>query len=143
MDSGKISAGGHGTIEEIVGSNRLRLQAEQNGLAIAVLLLSAHTPGAPVVDQKGKFLGFISEFNLLQALADGKDLNQVKAKDLMVKDRVPITVYTTISEAVKIMEKIRFLNLPVEKDGVVLGCVTRRDLLQAWIKFGLGLEWQS
>ncbi len=140
MDSEKISIGGNATIEEIAGSNRLRFQAEQNGLAIVVLLLSTNTPGAPVVDQNGKFVGFISEFNVLQALSAGKDLNQVKAKDLMVKDRVPVTAYTTISEAVKIMEKSRFLNLPVEKDGVVIGCITRHDLLQAWIKSGLGLD---
>ncbi|GJL54967.1 MAG: hypothetical protein NPIRA02_20990 [Nitrospirales bacterium] len=143
MDSEKISAGGNATLEEIVGSNRLRFQAEQNGLAIAVLLLTGHTPGAPVVDRNGTFVGFISEFNLLQALADGKDLNQMTAEDLMAKDRVPVTAYTTIGEAVKIMEKSRFLNLPVEKDGVVIGCITRHDLLQAWVKSGLGLEWTS
>ncbi|GJL61606.1 CBS domain-containing protein [Candidatus Nitrospira salsa] len=142
MDSEKISAAENSTIEGIVGSNRLRFQHEQNGLAIAVLLLSNHAPGAPVVDQKGKFVGFISEFNILQALADGKDLNRVTAADLMVKDRVPVTAYTTIGEAVKIMEKSRFLNLPVEKGGVTIGCITRHDLLQAWVKLGLGLEWK-
>ena len=76
---------------------------------------------------------------MLQALQAGTDLNKVTAKDLMVKDRTPITVYTTIGEAVRIMESSRFLNLPVEKDCVVVGCVTRHDLLLAWIGTGLGV----
>ena len=140
MDSQSMTAGGTKTIEHVIGSNALRLHPEQNGLAIAVLLLSAHRPGAPVVDAQGKFLGFVSEYNILHALETGVDLNQITAKDLMVKDPVPITAYTTIAEAAKIMEKSRLLHLPVEKDGVVIGCITRHDLLQAWLNVGLGLS---
>ena len=139
MDPHIISSGGTRTVGEIVGTNDLRFQTQQNGLGIAVLLLSTHTPGAPVVDRKGKFLGFISEFDVLRALEAGKDLNQLTAEDLMAKDRVAVTASTTIAEAVKLMEKNRFLNLPVEKDGVVIGCLTRHDLLQAWIGIGLGI----
>ena len=139
MDSHIISSGGTRTVGEIVGSNHLRFQTQQNGLGIAVLLLSTHTPGAPVVDRNGKFLGFISEFDVLRALEAGKDLNQLTAEDLMAKDRVAVTASTTIAEAVKLMEKHRFLNLPVQKDGVVVGCLTRHDLLQAWIGIGLGI----
>ena len=139
MDPHIISSGGSRPVGEIVGSNHLRFQAQQNGLGIAVLLLSTHTPGAPVVDQNGKFLGFISEFDVLRALEVGKDLNRLTAKDLMAKDRVAVTATTTIAEAVKIMENHRFLNLPVEKDGVLVGCITRHDLLQAWIGIGLGI----
>ena len=135
-----FSSGGHRTVGEIVGTNHLRFHTRQNGLGIAVLLLSTHTPGAPVVDRTGRFVGFISEFDVLKALAAGKDLHQLTAEDLMVKDRVAVTGSTTIAEAVKIMENHRFLNLPIENDGIVVGCVTRHDLLEAWIGIGLGIE---
>ena len=140
MDPQIISSGGKRTVGEIEGTNNLRFQAGQNGLGIAVLLLTTHTPGAPVVNEKGKFLGFISEFDVLRALEAGKDLNQLTAEDLMVKDRVAVTASTTLAEAVKIMENHRFLNLPIERHGVVVGCITRHDLLQAWIGIGLGIE---
>ncbi len=139
MDPEIISSGGSRTVGEIVGTNNLRFHTGQNGLGIAVLLLSTHTPGAPVVDGKGKCLGFISEFDVLRALEAGKNLHQLTAEDLMVKDRVAVTANTTIAEAVKTMEKNRFLNLPIERDGVVVGCLTRHDLLQAWIGIGLGI----
>lgn len=139
MDSHNLASAGDRPVGEIIGSNTLRFHAGQNGLGIAVLLLSTNTPGAPVIDRKGRFLGFISEFDILKALEAGKDLNRLTAEDLMVKDRVAVTASTTISEAVKILERNRFLNLPVEKDGVVVACLTRHDLLQAWIGIGLGL----
>ena len=140
MDPEIITSGGNRTVGEIVGTNNLRFHTRQNGLGIAVLLLSTNTPGAPVVDAEGKFLGFISEFDVLRALEAGKNLHQLTAEDLMVKDRVAVTASTTIAEAVKTMEKNRFLNLPVERDGVVVGCITRHDLLQAWIGIGLGIQ---
>jgi CBS domain-containing protein len=139
LDPEIISSGGNRTVGEIVGTNTLRFHSGQNGLGIAVLLLSTNTPGAPVVDGKGKFLGFISEFDVLRALEAGKNLHQLTAEDLMVKDRVAVTSSTTIAEAVKTMEKNRFLNLPIEKDDIVVGCLTRHDLLQAWIGIGLGI----
>ncbi|UCE64148.1 MAG: CBS domain-containing protein [Nitrospirota bacterium] len=140
MDPDIIYTGGKRLVGDISCTNNLRFHTRQNGLGIAVLLLSTNTPGAPVVDGKGKFLGFISEFDVLRALEAGKNLHQLTAEDLMVKDRVAVTATTTLAEAVKTMEKNRFLNLPIEKDGVVVGCLTRHDLLQAWIGIGLGID---
>ena len=139
MDPEIIYTGGKRLVGDIACTNNLRFHTRQNGLGIAVLLLSTNTPGAPVVDGNGKFLGFISEFDILRALEAGKNLHQLTAEDLMVKDRVAVTTSTTLVEAVKTMEKNRFLNLPIEKDGVVVGCLTRHDLLQAWIGIGLGI----
>ena len=139
MEPKKNPAVGTQRVGDVVATNELRFHKGQNGLGIAVQLLSSRTPGAPVVNQKGKFVGFISEFDVLKALQSGKDLNKLNAEDLMNKDRVAIDASTTLAEAVKIMENKRFLNLPIERDGVVIGCITRHDLLRAWIGIGLGL----
>jgi CBS domain-containing protein len=60
-----IPAGGLKTVGQIVGTNGLRFHAAQNGLAIAAEILSSHISGAPVIDDEGKFIGFISEFDVL------------------------------------------------------------------------------
>ncbi|RMH04871.1 MAG: CBS domain-containing protein [Nitrospirae bacterium] len=140
MDPQKITWGAECKVGDIVASNYLRFRAGQNGLGIAIQLIATRTPGAPVLDAAGHFIGFISEFDILKALQAGKDLHKLKAEDLMVTDRQAITASTTIGEAVTLMEQHRFLNLPVERDGVVIGCVTRHDLLRAWVGIGLGLE---
>ncbi len=128
------------TIGELTGTDNLRFHVRQNGLAIAIELLSRHISGAPVVDGKGKLVGFISEFDLLKALDSGKDITKLRAEEIMTKTPISIDQSTTIDEAVKIMEKNHLLVLPVEKKGMVTYSVTRHDLLRARVGLGLSVE---
>jgi len=129
-------------VGQIVATNPLCFHVGQNGLAIAVALLSSHTAGAPVVDDRGTYMGFINEFDLMRALDAGKDLSKLRAEDIMRTDRLTVTDRTTISEAFKRMEKYHVLNLPVEQNGKVAYSVTRHDLLRAWIGLGLGMGFE-
>ena len=135
-----IPAGGFKTVGQILPTNDVKFRKKQTAMEVAVELLSTHTPGGPVIDEKKQFVGFISEFDLLRALEAGKDLNELTAEDIMVKDHISIKDSTTIPEAVKIMEENRWLNLPVIRDGEVAYTVTRHDLLRAWVGLGLGGE---
>jgi CBS domain-containing protein len=140
MSIAGVPSRGFKTVGQIVGTNELLFHAGQNGLAIAVELLSTHTSGAPVVNGKGKFIGFISEFDVLGALESGKDLGKLKAEAIMNKKPIAVRESTTIAEAVKIMRDKHLLNLPVEKNGKVAYSVTRHDLLRAKIGLGLDIE---
>jgi predicted transcriptional regulator len=131
-----VPAGGIRTVGQIRGTNTLIFHTGQNGMLVALELLTTHTPGAPVVDDRNEFIGFISEFDVLRALEAGKDLSTVTAEDLMVHDRIAVTAETTIEDAVKTMEEKRLLNLPVKQNGRVSYSVTRHDLLRAWIGLG-------
>ena len=128
------------TIGQILATNTMRIRRGTNALSIAIALLSSHTPGAPVVDDDGRFVGFISEFDLLRALENGQDLDTLIAEDLMKEDRFAITASTSIKDAVQLMEENRLLNLPVKENGVVTKTVTRHDLLRAWLGFDVGIE---
>ena len=134
-----VPVGGLKRVGQIIGTNDLLFHTGQNGLAVAVELLSTHTPGAPVVDDRGEFIGFISEFDVLRALEVNKDLSKVTAGEIMAKDRISITEETTIEDAVRMMEEKRLLNLPVKRNGKVMYTVTRHDLLRAWIGLGMGM----
>ena len=135
-----VPVGGFKTVGQLHATNDLVFQRTQNAMGAAVELLTTHTPGAPVVDEKGEFVGFISEFDILRALEAKKDLNQLTAGDVMAKDRIAVTDETSIDEAVKIMEEKRLLNLPVKKNGKVSYSITRHDLLRAWIGLGVSIE---
>lgn len=135
-----VPAGGLRKVGQIRGTNTLILHAGQNGMLVALELLSTHTPGAPVVDDRNQFIGFISEFDVLRALEAGKDLSNLTAEDIMVRERIAVTAETTIEEAVKTMEEGHLHNLPVKKDGRVAYSVTRHDLLRAWIGLGTSGE---
>lgn len=135
-----VPAGGFKTIGEIRPTNDMVVHLDKNAMGIALDLLSSHTPGAPVVDDEGEFKGFVSEFDLLRALKAEKDLNELRARDIMVQDRVAVTDATSLEEAMRIMEDGRLLNLPVEKNGKVAYSITRHDLLRAWIGLGVDIE---
>jgi predicted transcriptional regulator len=135
-----VPVGGFKTVGELHATNDVVFQRTQNAMGVAVELLSTHTPGAPVVDEQGEFIGFVSEFDILRALEAKKDLNQLTAEDVMAKDRIAVTDDTSIDEAVRLMEEKRLLNLPIKRNGKVSHSITRHDLLRAWIGLGVSIE---
>ncbi len=135
-----VPVGGFKTVGQVHATNDLVFRRKQNAMGIAVELLTTHIPGAPVVDEQGEFIGFVSEFDILRALEAEKDLNRLTAEDVMAKDRIAVTDETSIDEAVKLMEEKRLLNLPVKVDGKVAYSITRHDLLRAWIGLGVDIE---
>jgi CBS domain-containing protein len=104
------------TVGQILGTNTVRIRPRTNAKFVSITLLSSHTPGGPVIDQDGRLLGFISEFDVLKA-----------------KPRYVVSESTSVEDAVHMMEKYHVLSLPVLKDGIVLKTVTRHDLLRAWL----------
>ena len=138
MSLHSMAMGGIRSVNQIAMSHTLTFQKDQNGMSVAKQLLAASVSGAPVVDFKGRFLGFISEFDVLTACEQGRDISQLTAEELMVPDRQAIRDSTSIIDAVRIMKTQHLLVLPVEQNGVVLGSLTRQDLLRGWLQQGLG-----
>ncbi len=135
-----VPVGGFKTVGQLHATNNLVFRRSQNAMEVAVELLATHTPGAPVVDERGEFIGFVSELDLLRVLEAKKDLNQLTAKDVMAKVPIAVTDDTSIDEAVKIMKEKRLLNLPVKANGKVAYSITRHDLLRGWIGLGMDIE---
>lgn len=135
-----VPVGGFKTVGQVHATNDLVFGRTHNAMGVAVELLTTHTPGAPVVDDAGQFIGFVSEFDILRALSAEKDLNQLTAGDVMGKDRITVTDETSIEDALKLMDEKRLLNLPVQRNGKVTHSITRHDILRAWIGLGLDIE---
>jgi predicted transcriptional regulator len=138
MSLHNISIVGLRSISQVPLSHRHTFRKDQNGLSVAQQLLRTPMAGAPVVDEENHFLGFISEFDILSALESSHDIRQLTAEEIMVQDRIAVPESTSLVEAVRVMKKHHVLVLPVERDGVVIGSLTRQDLVRAWIREGLG-----
>jgi len=134
-----VPVGGLKTVGQIDATNPLVFHVGQNGMEVALALLSTHTAGAPVVDTHGKYLGFINEFDVMKTLDAGHDLNKRSAEQIMRKDRLVISPSTAITDAAKAMQQHQVVSLPVERDGMVAYSVTRHDLLRARIGLGVGM----
>jgi CBS domain-containing protein len=100
------------------------------GRDLALQVLSGQYSGLPVVDERdGQVIGMVTEFDLLKAVLEGKDLNSIKAEDIM--NPVPLCVNedTSVEEILKTMIDNNVIRVPVVRKGKLVGVVARADLL--------------
>ena len=55
---------------------------------LALQLLSGMYSGLPVVDSKSKVVGVVTEFDLLNAIRQGRDMQTTKADEIMTKPAI-------------------------------------------------------
>ena len=87
--------------------------------------------GAVVVVAEGRAAGVLSERDVVRAVANGEDVDDVRVDDVMAVDVVTIGLDASISEAADVMEAGNIRHLPVVDDEKVVGVVSIRDVLAA------------
>ena len=75
--------------------------------------------------------GVLSERDIVRAVANGEDVDDVRAEDVMAVDVVTIGLDATVTEAADVMEAGNIRHLPVTDDDKVVGMVSIRDILAA------------
>ncbi|MEM2917354.1 MAG: CBS domain-containing protein [Candidatus Bathyarchaeia archaeon] len=95
----------------------------------AIALMKQHKIGGlPVVDEKNRVWGIVTERDIL-AIFKGR-ISGVKVSELMTKEVLTATPETSIFEAEKIMTKEGFRRLPIVSNGKLFGIVTAMDILR-------------
>lgn len=69
--------------------------------------------GAIAIQEKDHLIGMITDRDIVLALADGRDLSKLSAKDVMSKDVEFCRDTDQVSDALKMMESRRIRRLPV------------------------------
>jgi CBS domain-containing protein len=92
--------------------------------ATALLVLDAQT------DQP---IGIITEADITRAVADGKDVNEVRIHELMSERPTLIKPATSVFDAARVMTSGRFRHLPVVDDGGLVGIVDVTDVCRALV----------
>ncbi|HHT9114444.1 MAG TPA: CBS domain-containing protein, partial [Candidatus Wunengus sp. YC65] len=116
--------------------NKIVTAAKKNtiGRDLAIKLLSGMYSGLPVVDNKGKVVGVVSEFDLLKAIKEGKKLEQVTAEDIMSKKPVCVTENTPVDEIIDLMTKHNIIRVPVVRNDNLVGVISRCDILSSIVE---------
>ncbi len=116
--------------------NKIVTAAKKNtiGRDLAVKLLSGMYSGLPIVDEKGKVIGVVSEFDLLKAIRSGKTLGQVTAGDIMSKNPICVTEDTSIEEIIDLMTKHNIIRVPVVRKDTLVGVISRCDILSSIVE---------
>lgn len=102
---------------------------------LALQLLSGMYSGLPVIDAKSKVIGVVTEFDLLQAIHEGKDLQTTKAEEIMSKPVVCAQEDEEIDTVISKMTEKNIIRLPVVRDdGQLVGVIARADILGRMIE---------
>jgi acetoin utilization protein AcuB len=95
----------------------------------------------PVVDGH-KFVGFVSEFDLreVRLLPMSED---IRVQDVMIKDPVTIGPEDSLEDAARLIFSHKIGGLPVLEHGKLVGVITSKDILAAFIEIMGVLESSS
>lgn len=119
------------------------------------IMLGAKVSGLPVVNEKGMLVGMFTEGDLLRRAEMGTDhqrprwleilvgprklareyveTHSRRVGDLMTTDVITIDESAPLADAVKLLEKHRIKRLPVLRHGLLVGILSRSDLMRAFL----------
>jgi CBS domain-containing protein len=109
----------------VVGADRYESLRE------ACILLASNEVGALIVYDSYGPAGVFSERDLVQAVADGADLDTMTVDDYMTLAPVRIDSGSSLEEAIANMSELGVRHLAVVEDHEVVGVVSARDVLRA------------
>jgi CBS domain-containing protein len=104
------------------------------GRDLALQFLSGLYSGLPVVDTNGTVIGVVTEFDLLKAMQDGKDLQTVKAGEIMGRPPVCVEEDDAIEAVIAKMTTHNIIRVPVVRGGKLVGVIARADILSRMIE---------
>lgn len=101
---------------------------------LAVLMHTGSFSGVPIIDPGNQLVGMVTEFDILKALADGKDLHALKAEAIMSLAPLTVSEQTPVQEIIQVMITHKILRVPVVREGRLVGIVSRPDVLDRMIE---------
>jgi CBS domain-containing protein len=113
------------TVADVMRPPATTLEQNDHAAAAAYLMKHAGATALVVLDgqETNRPIGIITEADIVHAVADGKDVNDVRIHDLMTAAPTVISATTSIRDAARIMMNGRFRHLPVVDDAGLIGMV--------------------
>ncbi|MCA9471526.1 MAG: CBS domain-containing protein [Nitrospirales bacterium] len=89
----------------------------------------------PIIDHDDRLLGIVSEFDLLNTIASGKTLAQVKAGEIMTSNPISVTTDTDVFTVIEVLQNNHLIRVPVvNSSGKLVGILARRDVLRGYLQ---------
>jgi len=122
------------TVSDVMRPPVTTVEQEDHVAAAAYLMKHAGASALMVLDVRNdQPIGIITEADIAHAVADKKDLENIRIRDLMTTPPTVITATTSIRDAADIMVRGRFRHLPVVGDAGLIGMVDVVDVCRALI----------
>jgi CBS domain-containing protein len=131
--SARPSSGAPTTAADVMQPAVTTVEADAHLAAAAYLMKHAGATALVVVDNEEakRPVGLITDADIAEAVADGKDVNQVRIHDLMTTHPTVITATTSITDAARSMVTGHYRHLPVVGGAGLIGIVDIEDVCRA------------
>ncbi len=99
-------------------------------------LVKNNVSGAPVVDDKGKLLGMVTEKDLLVSLdfLGKRSATEISIEEFMSKDVVTFTEDAPFDEISQALVRRNIQRVPIVREGRIVGIISRLDVLRGFRK---------
>ena len=105
-----------------------------DGSTIASMMTRRNFGSLPVVESDGTLVGIVSEYDLLQAMIEGRDLRKILATEIMTAHPVSVTEDQTLAQVADLFQDRYMTRVPVVRNKKLVGVLARRDLLFGYMK---------
>lgn len=122
------------TLRQIMEGSVFTVSPETRGITIAELMAERNFGAVPIVEHDSTLVGLVSEFDLLRAIDEGKDLRHIMAADMMTRNIVTVTEDMLVQDFIKLLQQQHLIRTPVVKGNTLVGIATRRDAVFAYVK---------
>ena len=122
------------TVRQVMEDAVYTVSPQTKGTRIAEILTEGNFGSVPVVEQDRTLVGLVSEFDLLRLMDQGKDLRQLTASEIMIRDVVTATEQMLLPDIVKLLQKHHLIRVPVVDNKKLVGMVARRDVVFGYVK---------
>ena len=101
---------------------------------IASMMTRRNLGSLPVVEPDGTLVGIVTEYDLLQAMIEGRDLRNISAMGIMSTVPVTVTEDRTLVQVAELFQDRYITRVPVVRNKKLVGILARRDLLFGYLK---------
>jgi CBS domain-containing protein len=112
-------------------SNIVAARQSTTAREIGTKIIIGNFNGLPVIDSNTKLLGIVTAVDILRAARQGKNLDSLRAIEIMTRNPVVVKKDTEVNDIIDIILQKRIILVPVVDDEYkLIGLVGRLDLLQ-------------
>ncbi|MCJ7467068.1 MAG: CBS domain-containing protein [Maribacter sp.] len=132
-------------VSDYMTKKLITFSPEQSILEVMELFTKYNISGGPVLDENGFLVGIISEADCMKQISESRYFNQPildkSVEKFMTKEVESIPHDISIFDAAGIFDRHNRRRLPVMKDGLLVGQISRKDIVVAALRLS-GHNWK-
>jgi CBS domain-containing protein len=120
-------------VKDYMTENVVTFTPDMNIMDAARIMINKRISGAPVLDKRGNIVGMLSEKDCLEVLLKAAYFEESggKVSEYMTTGVRTVNMEDSLVDVARMFLKDAFKRYPVVRDNVLVGQISRRDVLKA------------